>query len=319
MTAIGVFAAGGASAQTKLTLAYAFPDQLPETALCKEIAAEINAELGDEIQVEILPFNTIPTLQQPQAVRQGRVDMACTSSAYYSRILPENAVFWTSNKTAEEVRQADGQKMMQTLSEEVAGLALIGWMPAGGFRFYLQKEPSFTENGLPDFSGLTVRDVPVFSPLIDSLGGARHSLPPSEVFPALESGIVQAAPWTTVGMQKLGWNKFLKFIVTPSFFQTDNVIIMNAAAWGDLEPETQAQLRKIVASHEESYAAKIETLSEESDAELKELGLTEVEVKDPDAYLQLGIDLAYEQMRERIEQAGRSTDHVDGLKAAFTK
>lgn len=311
--------AGAASAQTNLTLAYAFPDQLPETEVCKEIVAEMNEQLSDAVAIEVLPFNTVPTLQQPQSVRQGRIDMACTSSAYYSTILPENAVLWTSTKTPEEIRDSGGMDMMRDLNEEVAGLAMIGWILAGGFRFYTEDEPVFTDEGVPDFTGLTVRDVPVFSRMIEYFGGAKHSLPPSEVYAALESGIVQAAPWTTVGLADVGWHEFLKYAITPHFFRTDNVLIMNANAWTSLDAETQATMIEIMQSHEDSYAEKIDGLTEESDARLKELGVTFVEVPDPDAYLSRAIDLTYEQMRGRIEDAGRSTDHVEDLRSAFTE
>ena len=56
---IALSAPTDASAATKLTLVYPFPDFLVYTKNCKALAAKINKRGKGVLEIEVLPFNSI--------------------------------------------------------------------------------------------------------------------------------------------------------------------------------------------------------------------------------------------------------------------
>ena len=61
----------------------------------------------------------------------------------------------------------------------------------------------------------------------------------------------------------------------------------------------------------------LQKLHDEEKAALTKGGMKFHKVPNPKKYLKLAVDSAYERMMERLKKAGRSTDHVSKLRAAF--
>ncbi|MCZ6859958.1 MAG: TRAP transporter substrate-binding protein DctP [Alphaproteobacteria bacterium] len=315
---IGASSGSANAAATELTLVNPFPDFLIYTKLCKELVKKINTRGKGVVSIKILPFNSIGMFKQPPAVRAGRVDIACTPAAFYARGLPEAEAVATSNSSPSKVRANGGMKLLDGLHQKHFKLKYLGWTAAGGrFRIYMKKPPKFSANGLIDFSGVKLRDNPIYGAFFRAMKATTHTFRATETYSALEKGVVDAAAWATIGIKGLKWDKFLRHAVEPEFFQTDIGWIMNLKKWKSLNPAAQKLLQTTIIEHEDYARAKLMGLAAAERKTLMAEGMKFYTVPNPKAYVNLAVDSAYKRMIDRLKKAGRSTDIATQLRAAY--
>ncbi len=307
-----------AKAETELTLVYPFPDFLIYTKMCKDLVGKINDAGKGVLKINILPFNSIGMFKQPPAIKAGRVDIACTPAAFYARALPEAEAVAVSNSSPAAVRANGGFKLLDDLHQKHLNMKYLGWTDSGArFRIYMKNAPKFTSGGLVDFTGVKLRDNPIYGAFFRAMKATTHSLPATGVYSALEKGVVDAAAWATVGVQGLKWDKFLRHAVEPEFFQTDIGWIMNLDKWKSLDGKSQSLIQKAVIAHEGVGRG---TLTGMADAERKKLmaeGMKFYTVPNPKAYFKLAVDSAYQRMTDRLKKTKRGTGTVSRLRATW--
>ncbi len=309
---------GMARAETTLSLVYPFPDQLIYTKMCKELAATINERGAGSVKIDVLPFNSIKMFQQPPAVRSGRVDLSCIPAAFYARALPENEAISTASSSAEQARANGGAAMMDELNRKHFGVTYLGWTASGAqFRVYMQNAPQWTSDGLLDLTGVKLRDNPIYGAFFRALKGSTHNLAATEVYSALEKGVVNASAWATVGLPSMKWDKFLRHAVTPPFYHTDIVWIMNLGRWEKLDAKAQKTMTDAILEEEVNARTVLQDLAAKEKAYLEQGGMTFHQAPNADAYLKLAVDSAYERMADRLKKAGRDTSHVAKLRSLY--
>ncbi len=307
-----------AKAETELTLVYPFPDFLIYTKLCKQLVGKINDAGKGVVKIKILPFNSIGMFKQPPAVKAGRVDIACTPAAFYARGLPEAEAVATSNSSPLAVRANGGFKLLDDLHQKHFNMKYLGWTTSGArFRIYMKNAPKFTAAGLVDFTGVKLRDNPIYGAFFRAMKATTHSLPATAVYSALEKGVVDAAAWATVGVQGLKWDKFLRHAVEPEFFQTDIGWIMNLDKWKSLDAKSQGVIQQTVIAQEGAGRATLLGLATAERKKLKAAGMKFHSVPNPKAYFKLAVDSAYQRMTGRLEKAKRSTAIAGQLRAKW--
>lgn len=305
-------------AETELTLVYPFPDFLIYTKLCKELVDKINTAGAGKVKIKVLPFNSIGMFKQPTAVTKGRVDIACTPAAFYARGLPENEAVSTSNSTPATVRANGGFEVLDGLHQKHLNMKYLGWTASGGlFRIYTKDAPKFADSGLPDFTGIKLRDNPIYGAFFRGMNATTHSIKSSEVYPALEKGVVNASAWATIGLKGLKWDQFLRHGIEPDFYQTDIGWIMNLDKWASLDTATRDLIQSEVIKHENYANAKLKSMAAEERKTLAAEGMVFHSVPNSEAYLKLAIDSAFDRMMERLGKASRPTDHIAKLRDAY--
>ena len=306
------------AAETKLTLVYPFPDFLVYTKNCIALAGAINKKGKGVVQIKILPFNSIKMFQQAPAASKGRVDLVCTPAAFYARAIPENEAVSTASSSVAQARKAGGVKILDQLHQKHMKLKYLGWTTDGNkFRIYMKNPPKFGPNGLPNFSGVKLRDNPIYGAFFRAMNASTHNLPATQVFAALEKGVVDAAAWATYGLRGLKWDKFLRHAVVPDFYATDIGWIINLKRWQGLSSKAKGIIQSTVKEYEVINKKILQKLQKEEKAALIKGGMKFHKVPKPEKYLKLAVDSAYDRMMGRLKKAGRSTDHVSKLRAAF--
>lgn len=315
---IGTASAPANAAATELTLVHPFPDYLIYTKLCKELVGKINAAGKGAVSIKVLPFNSIGMFKQPPAVRAGRVDIACTPAAFYARGLPEAEAVATSNSSPGHVRANGGMKLLDAMHQKHFGVKYLGWTSSGGhFRIYMKSPPKFTSNGLIDFTGVKLRDNPIYGAFFRAMKATTHTLRATDTYPALEKGVVDAAAWATIGIKGLKWDKFLRHAVEPEFFQTDIGWIMNLAKWNSLSPAAKKVIQDTIIEHEKYARAKLLSMAAAERKTLMAEGMKFYTVSNPKAYVKLAVDSAYQRMADRLKKAKRGAGTAAKLRAAW--
>ena len=319
--AAGVLVAAHAGAQAKeqtVNLVYPFPDFLVYTKHCKALAQSINERGKGVLKINVLPFNSVKMFQQPPAVKSGRVDIACTPAAFYARSVPENEVVSTSNVSPATARKNGGMKMIDELQQKHFNVKYLGWTSAGGrFRIYMKDAPKWTGDGLLDLNGVKLRDNPIYGAFFRALNASTHPMASTQVYAALEKGVVNASAWATIGLKGLKWDKFLRHAVEPEFYQTDIGWMMNLDRWKGLSAQARKLLQDAVIEEEGRARAALMKLAADEKATLQAEGMKFHTAPNAKAYLKIAVDSAYARITSRLKKAKRDTSHVAKLRAAF--
>ena len=315
MAAIVSMGAFRAAAAVELTLVYPFPDFLIYTKQCKQLAADISEASGGKVSIEVLPFNSIKMFQQPAAVRKGRVDLMCTPYAFFANAVPENEAVSTSASNPKTVRANGGFEMLDRIQQEHFGVKNLGWTSSGGrFRIYMKDPPRFDADGMLDLSGVKLRDNPIYGAFFRAMNASTHPLPSTDVYSALEKGVVDASAWATIGLKGLKWDKFLRHAVEPEFYHTDIGWFMNLERWNSLDAGVRTLIQDRVIANEEAVRQVLLAEAKAERAMLAWEGMEFHTVPAGDVYSKLAVDSAYARMVARLEEAGRPTDHVARLR-----
>lgn len=317
---VALLAGGQATAQTKLTLVHPFPKFLVYTKSCLALVEKINKAGKGVVQVDVRGGNeAIKMFAQAPAVSKGAVDMTCIPAAFYASVIPENEAIATSNSSPAEVRQNGGMAIIDRLHQRYFKVKYLGWIDSGpSFHIYMANPPKFKKNGLPDFAGVKMRDNPIYGAFFRALGAKTQNMPSSDVFSALEKGIVNASAWTSIGLMQLKWDKFLRHRIDPKFYQTDMGVIINLRAWKRLGAKGQKILQAAVIEHENSSrSARLKDVIEEEELLVKQ-GMKLHKVPSSAEYLKVAIDSAYARMYERLKKKGRSTEFAVQLRRLYS-
>ena len=315
MAAVLSAGATGASAEVKLNLVYPFPDFLIYTKQCKQLAADITKATEGKLSIKVLPFNSIKMFQQPPAVRKGRVDMVCTPYAFFARAVPENEAVSTSASNPATVRANGGLEMLDRIQQKYFGVKNLGWTSSGGrFRIYMENPPKFNADGMLDLTGVKLRDNPIYGAFFRAMKATTHPLPATQVYSALEKGVVNAAAWATIGLKGLKWDKFLRYAVEPEFYHTDIGWFINLKKWNSLDAGLRKLVQDMVIANETAVRKVLLAESKKERAMLAEEDMKFHTVPAAAVYSKLAVDSAYDRMVDRLKKAKRPTDHVAKLR-----
>nr|WP_235971208.1 TRAP transporter substrate-binding protein DctP [Palleronia pontilimi] len=311
-----------AQAQDTLTAVHAFPETLIYTQSFLDFVEKVN-ERGEgvvEIQVRGGP-EAIGMFQQPDAVRNGVVDMVYTPGSFYGGALPEKDALVASNLTAIETRENGGIELIDQIHQEKMGVKYLGWFDSGVcYNLWTRDEPTLDANGNLDVSGLKLRGNAVYNAFFtDYLGAQVIDLPTTEVYSGLERGVVDATGWTQIGLIDLKWNEFLNYRIEPCFFSTDLGVIVNLDKWNNLSDEAKTILQDVAIEHEAASVGALKAKRDEDFAALEEQGMQVVTLEGQAAadYLAAAREKTWARMQGLMEEHPMGTENYDKLIELF--
>lgn len=311
-----------AQAEDQVSAVHAFPDFLVYTKTFLAMVDDINERGKGIVQIEVRGGpEAIGMFQQPAAVRDGVIDMVHTPGSFYGVNVPEIDAMVASSVTPMEARENGGAALMDQAHQDRFGVKHLGWIDGGvKFHIYMKGEPKFRDDGVLDLTGVKLRDNPIYNAFFTALNATTSSMPSTEVYSALEKGVVEASAWTQIGIPQLKWNDFVDHRVDPPFYNTDLGVIFNAEAWAALSPESQQLIQDVVIEWEaKSYAARQADIETDTKT-LTEGGMTFVAHPSEEgaaAYIKLADDAAWARMFERIDGGGAGAEMYNALRKSY--
>lgn len=219
-----------------------FSHEAPETAI-KGRTAKLMAELVEKytqgsVKVEVFPGGQlIPTNEELRAAIRGQVDIVAPYSSYYSSLDPAWDVFYQPMlfKNLKEGMDAYsgpvGHELLERLdSKGLKGLAM--WHDGPVYAF-TTGEAAVTPGS---YKGVKVR-VAASKPqeaLLSSIGAATISMPATEVYLALQSGVMSAVITTPTYAAPARWGEVLKTMTRTSWGMGGYGVAMNKRSWEKL-------------------------------------------------------------------------------------
>ncbi|MEO1676567.1 MAG: TRAP transporter substrate-binding protein DctP [Pseudomonadota bacterium] len=320
--AAAALVAGAAQAQETITAVHAFPTTLIYTQSFLDFVKRVNAAGEGVVQIEVRGGpEAIGMFQQPDAVRDGIVDMVYTPGSFYGGALPEKDAMVASNLTGPQARENGGIALIDEIHQEKMGLKYLGWFDSNVcYNLWTINEPEFDADGNLSVDGIKLRGNAVYNAFFtEYLGAQVIDLPTTDVYAALERGVVDATGWTQIGLQDLKWNEFLNYRIEPCFFSTDLGVIVNLERWESLSDEAREIVQQAAVEHEAESAEKLGALAAEQLASLGEAGMTTVELEGDAAanYLAAARQKTWDRMRGLMEESPQGVDNYDRLIELF--
>ena len=316
------FVAGAVKAEETISAVHAFPETLIYTKSFLSFVDKVNEAGKGVIQIDVRGGpEAIGMFQQPDAVRDGIVDMVYTPGSFYGGALPEKDAMVASNLTAVETRMNGGIELIDQIHQEKMGLKYLGWFDSGVcYNLWTRDEPKFDADGNLEVEGLKLRGNNVYNAFFTNYLGAQViDLPTGEVYSALQRGVVDATGWTQIGLIALKWNEFLNSRIEPCFFSTDLGVIVNNDRWNSLSEEARTILQDVAIQHEKDSVAALRTKRDEDFAALEAAGMKVVTLEGEAKanYLAAAREKTWERMNEVMAGQPGGTGNYDRLIELF--
>jgi TRAP-type transport system periplasmic protein len=248
----------------------------------------------------------IPTFEVGTSVRNGVVEMAMSTGAFYTNLMPEADFLKLTQITIAQQRRNGAFEYINKVWNQKANMMYLARMvDETPFHLYLTKKID-----RPDLTGLKIRITPVYREFFASMGASLIQTPPGEVYTALERGVVDGYGWPIQGIFDLNWHERTKFRVDPGFYNAEVSIIMNLDAWKKLSPKQQDFVRNQALALEARNAVWRKFNAEETKRQA-EVGIQTIKF-DP-AYAAKAYEVAW---ASAIKQ---SPEHAPQMRKLFSK
>jgi TRAP-type C4-dicarboxylate transport system substrate-binding protein len=234
--------AGAAHAQeTTLRLVSAFPETATYVKHMMPWIQKFNAEGKGVAQINFIGGpKAIPTFEVGTSVKNGVVDLAMNTGAFYTNLMPEaDFLKLTQIPVAEQRRNGAFDYINKVWQQKANMVYLARMVDETPFHLYLTKKID-----KPDLNGLKLRITPVYREFFASMGASLIQTPPGEVYTALERGVVDGYGWPIHGIFDLNWHEKTKFRADPGFYNAEVSIIMNLDAWKKLSDRQRDFVQK---------------------------------------------------------------------------
>jgi TRAP-type C4-dicarboxylate transport system substrate-binding protein len=223
---------------------------------------KVNEEGKGVVQINYIGGpKAIPAFDQGSALRNGVVDLANTTAAWTASLVPEGLVLNYTHMGMAELRKNGGLEQLNKLYMD-KGLYYFARTGEGiPYHIYTNKKIDKA-----DLTGQKLRIAPIFRDFFQKLGATVTTIPPGDVYTALERGVVDGYGWPLLGIFDMGWQDKTKYRVDPGFYRLELGVVFSANTWKKLSAEQRGFLEKQAAWLEGLNA---EDAARDGQAELK--------------------------------------------------
>ena len=212
---------------------------------------KVNTAGKGEIRVELLGGPEVfPVSDQVNALSKGLVDAVMTFSVHTPTV-PEIDTSGLSDITPTEERNNGYLDLLDKAHEKI-NVKVVGRTATQSGFYIFSKQPIRT---LADFKNVKIRSHSGYDPLFKRVGAIPIGMNISEIYGALERGIVGAAPYP-IFVYDMGLQEVTKFALADAFWPSHTTFIyINLKKFNSLTPKQQAILVNAQIENEKDMAA----------------------------------------------------------------
>jgi TRAP-type transport system periplasmic protein len=309
--ALAVACGAAAAQEVTLRVVSAFPENLYYVKRLTDWIEKVNAGGKGTLQLNFIGGpKAIPTFEVGNAVKTGVVDVAMSTGAFYTNLMPEADALKLTQLPAAELRRNGAYDYIEKVWNEKANMHYLARVVDNTpFHLYINKKID-----KPDLTGMKLRITPVYRDFFQALGATVVQIAPGEVYTALERGVVDGYGWPIHGLFDLNWQEHTKYRVDPGFYNAEVSLVVNLDKWKALTPAQRAYLTKqalaFEAQNEEWKQYNAEEAQRQAKAGIQTISFDAATAKQY-------VDKAYEVGWASIIKA--SPEHGAKMKALFSK
>nr|ART90149.1 TRAP-type C4-dicarboxylate transport system, periplasmic component [uncultured bacterium] len=305
--------AGLVHAEITLKAVSAWPEGNLFSVNFERFVAKVNAEGKGVVQINYLGggAKVMPPFEVGNAVKNGVVDMANVAGGFYTNVLPEaDALFFNTVSTAEQRNNGAYEYINKLWGEKMNVTYLARSVDLLPFHIFL-KQP-ITK---PDLTGMRMRVIPAYRPFLESLNTqSMLTIPPGEVYTALERNLIDGYVWPVIGIFDVGIEKQTKYRVEPGFYNGEAGVLINLATWTSMSERERQFLTRMGVWLESQNVEMAKVVAEEKRrqeaAGIKAITFTGSQAQE---YVKKAYDSAWAAIIKR------SPEHGPKLRALLTK
>lgn len=281
-TAASLAALASVSAQAAdLRLLASWPENQVYTAnVVTPLIEKIEELSGGEITINVAGPDVVPAFEQLEPVQSGVFDLLFTHPAYH--IGSASIGLGVEGTKADPVlRRTSG--VIDTLDEYYQGLGLkvIAVAPVGSVAFnFILKDPI---TGAPSLEGRKIRGTQTYNPVIEGAGASPVILPMTDIYSSLQTGVIDGAGTTLIGIVEKKWYEVSGYLSRPKFGTVGLFVFMNLDSWESLSEEEQNILMEAAKAIEIESKDRFDMLAAEEEAFLLANGMALTEMAPEDA------------------------------------
>lgn len=251
-----IIADAEAQSPVKLTMVGAWkPKVSPAADIGIKFKDTVNELSGGKVVIEFKgASDVVPTFDQPAALVKGVFDVWYGAPNYWAGIV--RGGYFTEMSPYDVPDEGPGSDLFKFVNKlhEAHGVHYLGHMtgnPDTGNHFlYTQKKIARIE----DLKGMKVRVPPLTRFFVAGMGAEPVTLPPGEVYLALERGTVEGFTWPYYdGFTNFGWQEVSKFLVNHPLYRDGISILVNLNKWNSL-PEDAKKVMNDAAAKTQAWA-----------------------------------------------------------------
>ncbi|MFA7438696.1 TRAP transporter substrate-binding protein DctP, partial [Castellaniella sp.] len=298
-TAVGLalaVGAGASTAETTLRASHQFPGGQgdPRDEMVQIIAREV-ADAGVDLKIQVFPAQSLyKASEQWGALTRGQLDIAAFPLDYASGRVPQFSItlmpgLVRNYEHAERLNRSDFMKDVKALIEKQGVVVIADAWLAGGFA---SKKHCITA---PDsIAGQVIRAAgPAFEQMLAAAGASISSMPSSEVYSAMQTGVLDAANTSNDSFVSYRLYELAKCLTAPGdnalWFMYEPVL-MSKKVFDRLEP-AQREAMLAAGKKAEAYFTEEAKKGEQKMRDIYGKAGVEVVTMTPDQY-QAWMDIA---------------------------
>jgi TRAP-type C4-dicarboxylate transport system substrate-binding protein len=230
----------------------------------------VEAASNGDMKFIISGPETVPPFEQLQPVRTGVFQLLLTHGAYHTGQTPYLLAVEALGGDLKQWREAGVREMVDRhYQKQGLKLVALGQTPERSALQIILRQPIGPSG---DLQGRKIRGTQTFSGVISLLGASPVVLPPSEIYSALEKGVVDGAGWPVLGVLDYRWYEVAKYVVRPTFGMLTYPIFFNLDAWNKLSESQRKLFLDEGRKAEDLFFPEWTRLADEEAAKLKERG-----------------------------------------------
>jgi TRAP-type C4-dicarboxylate transport system substrate-binding protein len=303
------FAAQGASAATVLKASHQFPAGTGDfrDEMVQIIAKEVNAA-GVDLEIKVFPgASLVKPREQWSALSKGQIDIALFPLDYAAGKHPEfSATLMPALvKNHEHAKRLSNSPFMAEIKKIIEGEDIMvlahGWL-AGGFA---SKKNCILMPA--DVSGQVMRAAgPMFEKMLAAAGASLASMPSSEIYTAMQTGVLDAANTSSESFVSYRLYEQVKCVTPPGdnaiWFMYEPVLMSKKTFDGLNEKQRQALLA--AAAKSEAYGYEQAALADQNMVDVYGKAGVKVVTMSADqaqAWLKLAKESSYKAFAEQVK------------------
>ncbi|WP_084536714.1 TRAP transporter substrate-binding protein DctP [Azospirillum halopraeferens] len=316
---MGTATAAWAADPIVMRISHQMPPAHHIAKLVEQFAADVEERTGNKVDVQIFGSSQVfqPDQNHP-AVARGQIEAAIAVNFQWGNTIPEMNVltlpyYFTDMKRIEAFPGSEAAKFLEAKLLE-KGVKNVAW-------FYTTRQSAFTSSNRPlvkpeDFKGVKIRGL---NKLVDNaltaVGAAPAAMPGSEVYQALQTGVIDAGLTDVSAAYSRKYYEVQKYATITPFFSVYFHMYANPAWWNGLPEDVRTAIGEAAAKAERDAIPITEKSADEAIAELKAKGM-QVHVHTEDearAFREAMQAPVIEAFRKASSDAGTIIDLVDKL------
>jgi tripartite ATP-independent transporter DctP family solute receptor len=283
-----------ASAESKkivLRFAESNAENDPIVTAGKYFADKVAEKTDGRIQIDVYPAGQLGSNKEVlQLLQMGAVDITRVKPGHLSDLGVKNVLVYSLPYIFDDIQHARrvltsdlGKKILEGIQEQgaqVVGLGYYANAPRGFFFRDNEVDP------LEDLAGLKLRVMPgqIYVDLIEAFGASPTPIAFSELYSALQTGVVDGAEQPVKGFYAQKFYEICKYFTFDNHQADPSIHVISEMTWNSLSAEDQQLLRDTLAESSKWFDDKMNVIVDEYIAELKENGVQFAEPTDMDKW-----------------------------------